>query len=147
MLRGDEKKIGAPMLPDRLPRFAAHAAIVLVLCACAGHHHPGDLEEETATPPVSGPIVLDVENHNWADIVLYIVHDGRQTRFAEVGAAHDLSIEIPPQLQGSTGIIRLAVRRIGGRDAYLSESVSLRGGSSVRLTVESTLARSSVAVW
>jgi hypothetical protein len=79
--------------------------------------------------------------------VLYVVHDGQQTRLTNVGAAHDVSVEIPPQLQGQMGIIRLAVRRIGGRDSYLSESISLRGGPSVRLTIESNISRSSVGVW
>jgi hypothetical protein len=91
--------------------------------------------------------MLDVENHNWADVVLYVLHDGKQSRLTQVGGAHDVSVEIPPQLQGDTGIIRLAVRRIGGRDGYVSESISLRGGTSVRLTIESNISRSSVGVW
>jgi hypothetical protein len=93
------------------------------------------------------PVVLDIENHNWADVVLYVLHDGRQTRLAQVGAAHDASVEIPPRLQGQMGVIRLAVRRIGGKDGYVSESISLRGAPSVRLTIESNISRSSIGVW
>ena len=93
------------------------------------------------------PVVLEVENHNWADIVLYVVHDGVQTRFAQVAAAHNVSIEIPTKLQGQMGVIRIAARRIGGTDSYLSQAISLRGGSAVRFTIESSLSRSSVGVW
>jgi len=95
----------------------------------------------------AAPIVLEVENHNWADVVLYVVHDGVHTRFAQVAAAHNLSIEIPERLQGQMGVIQIAARRIGGTDSYLSQSISLRGNSAVRFTIESNLNRSSVGVW
>src|SRR6266480_1689665 len=48
--------------------------------------------EPEAVPPT--PVVLEVENHNWADVVLYVLHDGIQTRFAQVAAAHNASIKI-----------------------------------------------------
>jgi len=56
-------------------------------------------------------------------------------------------VEIPPNLQGQMGVIQIAARRIGGTDSYVSQSISLRGGSSVRFTIESSLSRSSVGVW
>jgi hypothetical protein len=132
-------------MPLHLPGLAARLGVVFLFVACAGRQHVDPAAEPP--PPPAVPVILDVENHNWADVVLYVVHDGRQTRLANVGAAHDLSVEIPPQLQGEMGIIRLAVRRIGGRDSYMSESISLRGGPSVRLTIESNISRSSVGVW
>jgi hypothetical protein len=45
------------------------------------------------------------------------------------------------------GIIRIAARRIGGTDSYVSQAISLRGNSAVRFTIESNLNRSSVGVW
>jgi len=101
--------------------------------------------EPEAVPPT--PVVLEVENHNWADVVLYVLHDGIQTRFAQVAAAHNASIKIPSQLQGQMGIIRIAARRIGGTDSFVSQAISLRGNSAVRFTIESNLNRSSVGVW
>ncbi len=124
---------------------ASYFALFSTVTACATRHR--SLEEEptpAATPEV---VVLEVENHNWADVVLYIVHDGVQTRFTQVAAAHDLSVEIPARLQGQMGVIRLAARRIGGTDSYVSQAISLRGSSAVRFTIESSLSRSSVGVW
>jgi len=115
-----------------------------LLLACAGRHHV-DEESVPDSPPVA--IVLEVENHNWADVILYVVHDGVRTRFLQVPAAHNLSVEIPPNLQGQMGVIQIAARRIGGTDSYVSQSISLRGGSAVRFTIESSLSRSSVGVW
>ena len=114
------------------------------LPACV--HRQAAFEQASLALPTD-PVVLEVENHNWADIVLYVVHDGVQTRFAQVAAAHNVSIEIPTKLQGQMGVIRIAARRIGGTDSYLSQAISLRGGSAVRFTIESSLSRSSVGVW
>lgn len=118
--------------------------------ACAHNKAPiagYDDAPEATQPAPSGPIMLEVENHNWADVVLYVVHDGIQTRFIQVTAAHNLSIELPSRLQGQMGIIRIAARRIGGTDSFISQAISLRGNSSVRCTIESDLNRSSVGVW
>lgn len=118
-----------------------------LLPACSRSIHVKDYDTP-ATPPVAlGPVVLEVENHNWADIVLYVLHDGVQTRFTQVAAAHNVSIEIPERLHGQMGVIRIAARRIGGNDSYVSQAISLRGNSAVRFTIESKLDRSSVGVW
>ncbi|MGH7651270.1 MAG: hypothetical protein ACREMS_05450 [Gemmatimonadaceae bacterium] len=103
---------------------------------------------DLADPAISSDVVtLEVENHNWADVNLFIIHDGVETRFAQVSAAHDVSLEIPEILRGQMGVIRLEARRIGGTDSFVSQSISLRGNSAVRFTIESSLARSSVGVW
>lgn len=124
---------------------ASYFAMASLLSACAGRHHAA--EEAPSRSVAPEPIILEVENHNWADVVLYIVHDGVQTRLTQIAAAHDVAIEIPAKLQGQMGVIRLAARRIGGTDSFISDAISLRGNSAVRLTIESTLSRSSVGVW
>ena len=115
-----------------------------LLTACARRH---SIAEEPTPEPEPDHVVLEVENHNWADVVLYVVHDGVHTRFAQVAAARNMSMKIPPQLQGQMGVIRIAARRIGGTDSFVSQAISLRGNSSVRFTIESSLNRSSVGVW
>jgi hypothetical protein len=126
--------------------FALGIAAVF-LPACARSIHVKDYDEPPPPAAPAGPIVLEVENHNWADVILYVVHDGVQTRFTQVAAAHNASIEIPERLQGQMGVIRIAARRIGGTDSFVSQALSLRGNSSVRVTIESNLNRSSVGVW
>lgn len=116
------------------------------LSACARRHATTEEPAPAPTSPADA-VVLEVENHNWADVVLYVVHDGVHTRFAQVAAARNVSMKIPPQLQGQMGVIRIAARRIGGTDSFVSQAISLRGNSSVRFTIESSLSRSSVGVW
>jgi len=136
-------------MTGRRTTLASCFIVSSLLLGCAGRH-PVTADSLAATPPeavASEPIVLEVENHNWADVILYVVHDGVQTRFTQVAAAHNVSIEIPPRLQGQMGVIRIAARRIGGTDSFVSQAISLRGNSAVRVTIESSLSHSSVGVW
>jgi hypothetical protein len=126
--------------------LASSLLAAAVLSACA-RRQPIAEEPVPVPPPPADAVVLEVENHNWADVVLYVVHDGVHTRFAQVPGARNVSMKIPPQLQGQMGVIRIAARRIGGTDSFVSQAISLRGNSSVRFTIESSLSRSSIGVW
>jgi broad specificity phosphatase PhoE len=108
---------------------------------------PSPTRDATEAPAPAESVVLEVENHNWSDIVVYVSHDGMVTRLAQVTANTTTSLSVPPYLVGSLGLVRLAVRRIGGTDSYASEPISVRTGSTLRLTVETRVATSSVAVW
>ena len=132
----------------RRTKFASCFIVSGLLLACAGRH-PVTTDSLAEAPQTIAPepVVLEVENHNWADVVLYVVHDGVQTKFTQVAAAHNLSIEIPPRLQGQMGVIQIAARRIGGTDSFVSQAISLRGNTAVRVTIESSLSHSSVGVW
>jgi hypothetical protein len=117
----------------------------VAVLACS-HSNPA-----TTTPAVEAAqvdsLVLEVENHNWSDIVVSVTHDGVVSRLTQVTANANTKLPIPSHLVGSQGILRLSVRRIGGNDTFASEPLSVRTGSTLRLTVESRVATSSVAVW
>jgi hypothetical protein len=135
-------------MTGRRTTLASCFIVSSLVLGCAGRH-PVTADSLAAAPPetvVAEPIVLEVENHNWADVVLYVVHDGVQTRFTQVAAAHNVSIEIPARLQGQMGVIRIAARRIGGTDSFVSQAISLCGSSAVRVTSESSLSHSSDGV-
>jgi hypothetical protein len=139
--------VGENMMARRTT-FASYFVVCSFVLACAGRHPtPEALASSDTATAAPEPVVLEVENHNWADVVLYVVHDGVQTRFTQVAAAHNVSIEIPPRLQGQMGVIRIAARRIGGTDSYVSQAISVRGSTAVRLTIESSLNHSSIGVW
>jgi hypothetical protein len=135
----------------RQPRRSFAALAVVLLSGCAAHSH-------SATPPVAAPVsgdsvlpveslVLEIENHNWSDIVVFVLHDGLTSRLAQVTAGRSVSVPLLPRQVGAMGTLRLAVHPIGGSSDYTSESLSLRTGNTIRLTVESRVAHSSVAVW
>jgi len=117
--------------------------------ACARSHPVTNALEQSAEVAAADtvPVVIEIENHNWSDINVYVIHDGKKNRLTTVTATKDLSLKLPAQYQGETGTFRLVVYRIGGRDSYTTDPISIRTGNTVRLTVESKLAHSSVGVW
>ena len=123
---------------------AGSAAITLCLMvssACAGHHG------SQAVEPAQQDVVLEVDNHNWADILLYVVHDGTTSRFLQITGAKSASVTIPSRLVGSNGIVSFVAHRIGGLDDYYSPAVSIRTGQTIALTLEGQLKMSSIGVW
>jgi hypothetical protein len=121
------------------------------IVGCAVHRRAPSSEatsssDESSARPLEN-LVLEIENHNWSDIVVFVLHDGLTSRLTQVTAGRSVSVPLRPQHIGAMGTLRLAVHPIGGSADYTSESVSLRTGNTVRLTVESSVGRSSVAVW
>ena len=131
--------------------WIAVAALASV-SACAStqsQHHRGATVSSATGDVVAAAegVPVRVSNHNWSDIVVYVLHDGLTSRLAQVTAGRSLSVPLKPRHIGSMGTLRLAVHPIGGSSDYTSESLSLRTGNTVRLTVESRVSHSSVAVW
>ena len=127
---------------------SACLAVSLLLIGCSRQHKFDDNPKLAEQPaPLTGPVVLEVENHNWSDVVLFVIHDGRTHRLAQIAAARDQSFEIPVHLIGDQGLIRFALHRIGGRDDYNTEPISVRTGNTIRLTIEGKLEHSSIGVW
>lgn len=120
------------------------------LAGCAAHRgappSPTALSLADSVPSLDS-LVLEIENHNWSDIVVYVLHDGRTLRLAQVTAGRSLAVPLRPEHVGPMGTLQLAVHPIGGSSDYRSESLSLRTGNTIRLTVESKVGHSSVAVW
>jgi hypothetical protein len=113
--------------------------------ACAARHAPAAGNADSVL--AAEQLVLEIENHNWSDVVVFILHDGRSARLAQVTAGRSISVPLLARHVSAMGTFQLAVHPIGGSSDYRSEALSARTGKTVRLTVENTVGRSSVAVW
>ena len=157
----------------RVPHFAACVLTSLPLTiagvvGCAPHRQAVPAAAAAAAfqqmdESADTALVLAIENRNWSDVVVYVIHDGVRTRFAQITAAKTVTMGIPTRLVGANGAVQFLVHRIGGhddamapaggpefatpRDDYLSPPVSVRTGYTVTLTLEDKLQRSTVAVW
>lgn len=123
-------------------RIAAFVLTATLGCA-SGARHTAVADE--AIP--DSALALEVDNRNWSDVLISIVHDGSRSRFVEVAATHSLTVAIPPRFVGTNGTVAILLHRIGGVDDYLMPAVSIRTGNTVNLTIESDLNRSSIGVW
>ena len=125
--------------------IVAIALAAATLGGCRGSQFPEDITPELPSEALS--VILEVQNNNWADVIIYVVHDGQRSRLNSVTAAKNSSLVIPPNLIGQVGNLQLIARRVGGNDRYVSQPISVRTGTTIVLTLESDLRRSSVAVW
>jgi hypothetical protein len=125
--------------------IVAIAFAAVTLGGCRGSQFPEDITPELAGDQIT--VTLQVQNNNWADVIIYVVHDGQRSRLNSVTATKNSSIVIPPNMIGQVGNLQLVARRVGGNDRYVSQPISVRTGTTIVLTLESDLKRSSVAVW
>jgi hypothetical protein len=116
--------------------------LTLLFAGCASHHRGP--QEPAASP--NTPVELEVENHNWSDIVIYLVRGSQRQRLGMVTALGNTVFTFPYRRLGNSGDARLAAHAIGG-SGYTSESVLVQPGQMIKWTLESDLSRSSLAVY
>jgi hypothetical protein len=116
---------------------------LLVLPGCASHHRT---TTQTTAATSNTPVELEVENHNWSDIVIYLVRGTQRQRLGMVNALSNTVFTFPYRRLGSSGDARLSAHVIGG-GGYTSETVLVQPGQSLKWTLESDLDRSSLAVY
>jgi hypothetical protein len=127
----------------------AGRGIVLLLfglgAAPACHHARHDDQPTPDQPPADVP--LEVDNHNWLDVVIYVVHDGERSRVGIVNASSQSSFVLPARLVGQGHELRLLGHPIGGEGGTLTETVTVQPGQYIQWTLESDLSRSAIGVY
>ena len=131
-------------------------AVVLLLAAAACARGPKfpppprDPSIPSADSAESAParaVALRVENRNRADITVYATRGAVRTRLGTVTAATNADLVIPAVYVNDTGGFQLVADPVGGRGSFASQRIVVRSGQRVVWALESTLARSSVAVF
>src|SRR6266705_5426653 len=69
-----------------------------------------------------GEIALSVTNHNYLDVVIYVLHDGQQTRVGTVTGSSSAMFYLPGRLLGQGREIRLLGDAIGN-NAYATTDI------------------------
>ena len=117
--------------------------LLLGSLACGGHR----AATGEATPTASGDVVLQVENHHWNDVVVYLLHDGVEDRLGLATAVKTSTFTIPSRRLGAGGVIQLRGHPVGAPDSHTSEAFTVQSGQQIQWTLESDLSHSSVAVF
>jgi hypothetical protein len=116
-----------------------------LLLGCASKSE--DPDEDPAPSETSAELALEVENHGWSDIVIYLVRGTAVERLGMVGALNTETFVFPYRKIGVGTDIRLRAYPIGGPRAFTSESVLVQPGQWIKWTLESDLTRSFLAVY
>jgi len=129
----------------RLP--AALAVLLLAAPACFIFNREGKAAPSPAMDVPEGEIALSVTNHNYLDVVVFVLHDGVQTRVGTVTGSSSSVFFLPVRLLGQGREIRLLGDAIGN-DAYASTDILIvQRGQYIEWTLETDLRRSSVGVF
>jgi hypothetical protein len=90
-------------------------------------------------------VELQVDNHNWSDVTVYLVRSGNRTRLGTVGTARSGEFRVPASY-AATSRLSLLVTPIGSPTRFESERFSVQPGQRVIWTIESSLKRSSLMI-
>ena len=127
-------------------RIALLTLSVMLSAGCARRTN-SELSSIADISAKAEPVELSVSNHNWLDVVVFVVHGGQRTRLVTVTAAKNASALIPDHALRHHGQIRLLAHAVGNPETFTSEVIVARRGMRIEWTLESDLKRSSVAVW
>ena len=110
--------------------------------ACGSARHfkespsPGDPE-----------ILLEVENHHWSDIVIYLMNGTQSQRLGIISGVSTKNFVFPYRQIATGGRVRLRAHPVGGQGSFTSEDVVIQSGQGIKWTLESDLKRSTLTVY
>ena len=94
-----------------------------------------------------GPVEVRVENRSWSDAAIYVVATGLTQRVGLATAVRTTTLWIPERLLGPSGDFRLLSAPIGSNRLDATESLMVRPGQLVQLTLENGFGMNSWGVW
>lgn len=129
----------------------ALASLLIAVTLSAGCARQGERAGDEAAEPEAdyrnAKVALEVENHNWSDVVIYLTRGNLSRRLGMVTALNTAHFVFSYRELGPGGGSRLRAYPIGGRDAFTSEDLLLQPGQSLKLTLENDLSRSFLGVY
>ena len=121
-------------------------AVPGLLSACrAVPHRSAATPRDSVADSVPRFVDVQVDNHNWSDVVIYVIHGGQRTRLGTAGTAKSTELRFPASYVFADRVSLLATP-IGSTARYESERFKALPGQLVILTLESTISRSSVMI-
>ena len=123
-----------------------HVALLLGASGCFIFHR-GKADPPPAFDVPVGEIALNVTNHNYLDVVVYVLHDGQQTRVGTVTGSSSMLLFVPTRLLGMGHELQLYGRAIGSDSFARTPTLVLQPGQYIEWTLETDLRRSSVGVF
>ena len=95
----------------------------------------------------SGPVEVRVDNRSWSDVTIYLVANGLTQRVGLATAVRTTTLWIPERLLGPSGDLRLLSAPVGSNRLDATESLMVRPGQLVQLTLENGFGLNSWGVW
>ncbi len=110
--------------------------------ACGSARH-----SKESPSPSDAEISLDVENHHWSDIVIYLMNGNQSQRLGMVSGVSTKNFVFPYRQIATGGRVRLRAHPVGGQGSFTSEDVVIQSGQGIKWMLESDLKRSTLTVY
>ncbi|HEX2217408.1 MAG TPA: hypothetical protein VHG35_01290 [Gemmatimonadales bacterium] len=133
------------MWSGRIAAAGQVLGLIGLLLGCASRSEED--ASEAPPSPATAEVALEVENHGWSDIIIYLVRGTSTDRLGMVGSLSTETFIFPYRELGAGTDVRLRAYPIGGPRSYTSESLLVQPGQWVKWTLESDLTRSFLAVY
>ena len=96
--------------------------------------------------PAKSEVSVEVENHNWSDITIYLLAGGLPQRLGMVTSLRTAVLAFPSQRLNTSGGVRLRALPVAGA-SYTTESILVLPGQTITWTLENVLDHSSLTVY
>src|SRR5882672_6987750 len=114
---------------------AALAALLLVAPACFVFNRGSKAAASPANDVPEGEIALTVTNHNYLDVVVYVLHDGLQTRIGTVTGSSSALLFLRERLLGMGHELQLYGRAIGSDAFARTQTLIIQPGQYIDWTL------------
>ena len=91
-------------------------------------------------------VSVEVENHNWSDITIYLMTAGLPHRLGMVTALSNATFAFPSHRLNTGSSVRLRALPVAGRP-FTSEAILVQPGQAIMWTLENDLDISSLSVY
>jgi hypothetical protein len=117
---------------------------VLIAAAACGSHRRRPATESSG-PPAN--VTLQVTNHNFLDVTVFVLHDGARLRVGLVTGTSTQSFTLPGRMVALSHELALVGEALGSRAVARTETLFVQPGQRIEWTLETDLRRSSVGVY
>jgi hypothetical protein len=93
-----------------------------------------------------GEILVEVENRNFLDVVIYAVQGGGRIRVGDVTGTSSKTFVVQLNRISMGGEVRFMADPIGSGRAWTTEALHVFAGQTVQLTIESDVRRSTLSI-
>ena len=107
----------------------------------------GGVSSRSKDSSLDSEILVEIENHHWSDIVIYLMEDGQSQRLGLVNGSSSKRFVFPYRKLMGGGRVNLRAYAVGGSGSTTSDDLRLQPGQGVRWILESDLDRSSLSVF
>jgi hypothetical protein len=121
--------------------------LIGLLLGCASKSDGPEQDQNVEPSQANAEVGLEVENHGWSDVVIYLVRGPAVERLGMVGSLNTKTFVLAYRRLGIGNDVRLRADPIGDLAAFTSENLQVHPGQWIKWTLESDLTRSFLAVY